>query len=127
MKAFSNTFKKIKSQTSLKQVELAFLGLLKLKGTIKNLEKLYIIAQKEFQQPCVLIIPSKEVGVDAIPANFEALSKNNNDYNGIENYEKNKNTEYIPCYLFSIDISRSIEELPEDFEFRLIQVENKKC
>jgi hypothetical protein len=126
-KRFSNKLaffsKKIDESASLNEVEQSFSDLIShFPICIEDIKEAYLKAAKSFAEPCVLVVPSKEISLDIVAANFQVLCQMNNDINARQMYDQRKNN-YIPCYLHSIDIlAQKTETTPKDYEFRLLML-----
>lgn len=115
--------RKIDESAYLNEVEESFSYLIShFPSCIEDIKEAYYKAAKTFVEPCVLIIPSKEISLDIVAANFQVLCEMNKDTHARQVYDQGKNS-LIPCYLHSIDIlAERTEKTPKDYEFRLLML-----
>ena len=92
--------------------------------TLEGLKKTYFAGKTMYLKACVLVVPDEGNGIDAMPANFDILAKASNGIEAVKLYDSIRLArDIIPCYLFSLDVSRCIlgndKGMPEDFESQL--------
>lgn len=115
-----------RNESTLDNIEKAFNVLLSASNIfMKEIKNLFDISKKEYNTPCVVVLPGKKKGLDAMPADFEALAKMTN-YQFVGDYKEKLDTGFIPVFLFSLDVEAlmSGESVPEDYQNRAIYLKS---